>query len=369
MKNIFKFLFLLTFTVTLFSCDNEDQAQLTISPKGAGEITSPEAGTVFVLNPEENQTNTIFTITWNSANYDVPTAINYVVEFAKAGTAFAEPFVAGSTSNTYLSLNIGEFNGAVVGAGLTPFTQEELEVRITSTVGRLGSTPQISEPITILVTPFTTDLPIIAVPGYHQGWKPATAPLLASSAFGKTDYEGFVWLSIEGGDSEGFKFVGPDATGFIDWGAGPEYGDDGTFTGKLVTKDGKNCKVAATGYYFVKADTDKLTYTTEIMNWSLTGNATALSWPPGGSDGVAGNDYDMTYDPDTKTLSVTLDLTANFIKFRANDAWDINLGDTGADGLLEFGGSDIAISEAGNYTVTLDLSKPREYTYSLVKNN
>ncbi|MDO9039695.1 MAG: SusE domain-containing protein [Lutibacter sp.] len=359
MKNIFKFLFLLTLTVAAFSCDNEDQDQLTISPKGEGEITSPEAGTVYVLNPEEDQTNTIFTLTWNGADYDVPTEITYVVEFAKAGTSFAEPFVVGSTNKTNYSMNVGEFNGAVVATGLTPFSQEGLDVRITSTVGAVGSTPQVSDVISILVTPFTTDLPLISVPGNHQGWDPTTAPTLAASGYGKTDYVGYVWLD------GGHKFTAPNALGNFNWDL--NWGDDGTFTGKLKVNAADNCNAAA-GYYYIKANTSNaeilqflpaLSYTETPMSWGLIGNATPTGWD---------SDTNMVYDAATKTLSITMNLTADKIKFRANDSWDVNLGDNGADGSLEYGGSDIAVPAAGNYTVILDLTSPREYTYTLIKN-
>ena len=56
------------------------------------------------------------------------------------------------------------------------------------------------------------------------------------------------------------------------------------------------------------------------------------------------------------------------LRFRANDAWDWNYGDTGADVLLDLGGDNIAVPTGGNYTVVLDLSNPREYTYSLTLN-
>ena len=365
MKNIFKVLFLSILLVTITSCDNEDTVQLTLAPQGSGVITEPAQGTTIVLNPEESQTNPAITINWTSSSYGTPTEITYVVEVALAGTDFEVPFIAASTTNRYVTWNIGELNNIAVSAGLSPFIEGELAIRLVSTVGTVGSQEQVSETVIIFVTPFTTDLPKIAVPGMHQGWDPGTAPLLASSGFGETDYEGYVWLIIEG--DEGFKFLAPDETGGFFWG-NTDWGDDGTNTGKLVADDEVNCKVEDDGYYLVKVDTDELTYSTEIMNWSLTGDATPLSWPPGDSDGVAGNDHDMTYNSDTKTLSVTLDLTAASIKFRANDAWTVNLGDNDADGSLEFGGSDIAVSEAGNYTVILDLSTPREYTYSLVKN-
>lgn len=352
MKNIFKFLFLLTFAVAAFSCDNEDQDQLTLSPKGAGEITSPEAGTVYVLNPTENQTNTIFTLTWNSADYDVPTEITYVVEFAKAGTSFAEPFKVGSTNKTNYSMNIGEFNGAAVATGLTPFTQEGLDIRITSTVGSLGSTPQVSETVSILVTAFTTDLPKISVPGNHQGWDPATAPTLAASGFGKTDYVGYVWLD------GGHKFVAPNETGGFFWG-NTDWGWNGTDAGKLVETDEKDL-VATAGYYYVQADTALLTYKETAVSWGIIGAATPTGWD---------SDTDLVYNAATRTLSVDINLTAGGWKFRGNNEWGaFEFGSLNADGFLQAGGDFIFDGTPGNYRVVLDLSNPRAYTYTLTPN-
>jgi len=58
-------------------------------------------------------------------------------------------------------------------------------------------------------------------------------------------------------------------------------------------------------------------------------------------------------------LKITADLVVGEIKFRANDAWDLALGGT-VDALTTSGGN-LAIAAAGNYTITLDLSKA---TYS-----
>jgi len=75
----------------------------------------------------------------------------------------------------------------------------------------------------------------------------------------------------------------------------------------------------------------------------------------------------MVYQVETGTLTLTLDLTAGALKFRANDAWDINLGDDDANGSLEYNGADIIISDPGNYSVELILNVPK-YTYNLTKN-
>jgi len=358
MKKVFKLLFLSLFVIAFVSCNNQDSKQLTISASGSGQITAPVSGFTFVLNPLENQTNTALTLTWNPANYGIPTAITYKVEFAKTGTDFATPFTAGSTSSTTLSWTVGELNGAVTSAGLAPFVEGSLDVRIISTVGSVGSTPQISDVITILITPFTTDLPKISVPGEHQGWDPATAPTLAASAFGKTDYEGYVWLTNAA--NKGFKFAAPNAQGNFNWDL--NWGDDGTFTGILKENSDVNCKVKDPGYYFVKANTDPtiLTYSTTAVSWGIIGAATPTGWV---------SDTDLVYDPATRTLSVDIDLIPGDFKFRGNNKWgQFDLGTIDSDGFLQFGGNLTFSGAAGNYHVVLDLSNPREYTYSLTKN-
>lgn len=337
----------------IVSCDNEDSELLTLSEQGSGEITAPLTGTKIVLNPVESQTNPALTINWTPSAYGTPTEITYVVEVALAGTDFADPFKAASTTNRYVSWNVSELNNIAVSAGLTPFSEGSMDLRILSTVGTKGSLLQTSEKITILVTPFTTALPKIAVPGNHQGWDPATAPLLASSAFGKTDYEGYVWLD------GGFKFIAPNETGGFFWG-NTDWGWDGTTVGVLVEKDEKDLTATAS-YYFVKADTDKLTYSFKAVSWGIIGAATPTGWD---------SDTDLIYNPATKTLSVNINLTPGPFKFRGNNDWGtgFDLGTLDSDGYLQGGGDLTFDGTAGNYKVVLDLSNPRKYTYSITAN-
>ena len=356
MKYLYKFC-LITFTLFFISCNNDDD-NLQISEGSFGNILTPEAGQSIILNPFENQTNTAITVSWENATYTVPTAINYTAEIATSGTNFENSIAIGNTNSNALSFDIASFNGYVEQAGLLPFVEGNLDLRIKSDVGDENVLPQYSEPITIMVTPFTTDLPRLAVPGNHQGWNPSEdevdyVPYLASSAFGETDYEGYVWLNGE------YKFVAPDITGIFQWG-NTDWGDDGSFAGVLVETDESNC-TATEGYYLVMADTDALTYSATMYNWGLIGSATPDNWD---------SDQDMIYDPVSKTWTITLNLTAEEIKFRANDGWDWAYGDNDADGSLESidGAANITVPSAGNYTVVLDLSTPREYTYSLILN-
>jgi hypothetical protein len=55
----------------------------------------------------------------------------------------------------------------------------------------------------------------------------------------------------------------------------------------------------------------------------------------------------------------------NGMKFRANNNWDFNFGDTGADGTLEAEVLILVLLQV-LYLITLDLS-PRAYTYTMVK--
>ena len=71
---------------------------------------------------------------------------------------------------------------------------------------------------------------------------------------------------------------------------------------------------------------------------------------------------------ETTSITITVALVGGQeLKFRANDAWTLNYGDDGANGVLEEGGANIAVAASGTYKITLDLSKSRAYTYTLEK--
>ncbi len=180
------------------------------------------------------------------------------------------------------------------------------------------------------------------LPGSHQGWDPSTAPTLLSP-FNDGNYFGYQYFPA----GTEFKFTdNPDWS--VNWG---DDGADGT-----LESGGSNISVADAGYYQIKVNLNSGTYTMLKTTWGLIGSATPDQW---------NSDQDMTYNQGTDTWSITLPLTADEIKFRANDDWTLNYGDNGPDGILEEGGANIAIASAGTYTVTLDLSDDNGYTYSV----
>lgn len=348
MKNKFKIVLVALVFASLWSCTDEQNFQI-LNPKGDFVVVTPEAGTSIVLTPEL-QTNPAITLTWENADFTTPTQITYTVEMALTGTEFADIITAATSNGNNVTWTVADLNGAAVAAGLTPFTEGSVDVRVKATA---GGQDQYSNVINLLITTYSTDLPKLAVPGNHQGWNPPSAPRIAASSFGETDYEGYVWLDGE------FKFVGPTPAGVFDWGAGPDYGDDGSFSGVLVETGESNC-TAATGYYRVRANTTTLTYSTEPAAWGIIGAATPLGWD---------NSTNLTYNATNKTWEGDLAMTAGEFKFRANGAWTINLGgDPDADGSMNYDGPNLSVAAAGSYHVVLDLSNPRQYTYSLTAN-
>lgn len=347
MKNIFKTILAFVLAVNLTSC--EDESNLAYVNEAADfRITSPISGSAVVLNADY-PTNPALTVTWESAEYGTPTAVNYTVEIALAGSEFANVTEITSTNNNYASVTVDQLNGASVGAGLSPFSEGGIDIRIKASIGTNNEMVKYSNTITYLVTPYSTELPQLAVPGNHQGWNPPTAPRIASSAFGETDYEGYIWLD------GGFKFVAPDQAGNYNWG-NTDWGDDGTFSGTLAESGESDCTATA-GYYRVRANTETLVYSVEPTTWGIVGAATPGSWD---------NSTALTYNSTTKKWEGTVVMTAGEFKFRANNAWAINLGgDSDEDGSMNYDGPNLSVSAGGTYSVVLDLSNPRQYTYTV----
>ncbi len=115
--------------------------------------------------------------------------------------------------------------------------------------------------------------------------------------------------------------------------------------GTLDTEDDNNIPSpgVAADYAFELDLSTPLNYTYSANRWGVIGSATPDAWD---------SDQDMTWDDVSGLFTLTVDLVVGEIKFRANDDWVINWG--GDIGAMTQDGANIAISEAGNYTLTLD---------------
>jgi len=85
-------------------------------------------------------------------------------------------------------------------------------------------------------------------------------------------------------------------------------------------------------------------YTYSVHRWGVIGGATP--------DPTWGSDFNMSWDAENSVFTITIDLTAGEFKFRADDGWAVNFGGD-LDNLTQ-DGSNLSVSENGNYTLTLD---------------
>ena len=339
---------------SLLSCKKDDTKAVLKSSPGAPVLTIP-GGAAMVLD-SANKSQALY-YKWAAVDFGATVVVTYTVQMDKQGNNFSHATGLGAV-NSLLTFAVltGDLNSKLLPLLFDPSVPEALpmEFRIKTIVKDKDGNPidsikpVYSAAVQQLITPYYAPIvyPLLNVPGSYQAWNPADMTTTIASVASNDKYEGYMYF--------------PDANTEFKYAKGSwdaNWGDTGA-NGSLEP-GGDNIKAAEAGYYKLNADMVGLTHTFTKTTWGLIGDAT-----PGGWD----TDTDMTYDVAGKIWTVTVNLTAAKIKFRANKAWDLNYGDDGGDGSLEAGGADIAVTEgAGNYTVTLNLSNP-VYKYKLVKN-
>lgn len=182
--------------------------------------------------------------------------------------------------------------------------------------------------------------------GSPEDW--SAGPLLTPNHDGTTTYRWYGVIQLSEGE---FKVA--DGTTWL--GVGGVTDNSGVLTGT------DNLIVAAedAGFYYVTVTTadegSTWNVTIDKASFGVIGSATAAIT---GGDGWA-SDIDMTEDENSFTL--TTDLGVGEYKFRANDAWEYNLG--GDMGGLTHNGANLAIATEGSYTITLTTAD-RGVTYT-----
>lgn len=356
MKTLFNIILLVA---VFISCEkDEDKAYLSSAP-GKPAIMNPSDGTEKVLTAADSAVEVKFD--WSAAEFGYPAEVLYTLQMDKAGNNFAEPVtVATVTSNNSASLITYELNSRLLGMGLNFGEASDIELRLRAVVNGINSSAftdtLFSDAIKMTVTPFEVIVvyPKLWVPGSYQAWDPPSAHLLYDLKLNDR-YQGYIWFPDANTEFKLLKV--PDWIEATTVGDPVTGGTSGTL--QIGAWGGNNVVVAGgPGYFRINADLSAATYSWSKTDWGLVGSAT-----PGGWDA----DQDMTFDTSTETWSITLNLVAGEIKFRANDDWALNYGDDGFNGSLEENGENIPIAEAGNYTITLDLREP-PYSYTVVKN-
>jgi hypothetical protein len=342
-----KYLTLLLATVLLAQSCSDEKLDPVVKLGNAPTLTSPSGGASFELK-EADAANIVSDFTWTAADFGFDAAVSYTLEVDKAGNSFQAPVVLGVTSGLSIEdVTVEKLNSILLAKELPDGVPADLELRVTAKISNDVET-LISTTLAFQATPYETVVvyPQLQVPGSYQGWDPSNNSTIIFSTKSDEKYEGYIYY--------------PDADSKYKFTKGPSWdtnwGDDGA-DGSLEP-NGADIALVEAGMYRLNVDLNNLTHAHVLTNWGLIGSATSTGWD---------SDTDMTYDAATGHLTITTDLAAGEIKFRANDAWDINLGDDGPNGKLEYNGANIVIAEAGNYTIDLILNVAK-YTYTVTKN-
>ena len=174
----------------------------------------------------------------------------------------------------------------------------------------------------------------IYVPGNHQGWAPDKAAALQSPNFDGV-YVGYTYLNGN------FKF-----TKERNWNGEYNFNDFATKDDIFFNNDGSNINISEEGFYQIKADVASSNLSAVKTTWGIIGPA---------QDGGWDTDTDMTWNAADESWTATVELAADEFKFRANDAWAINVGGS-LDNLTQDGGN-LKVTEAGTYEVKLFLTR------------
>lgn len=348
------YIYILVAAVLFGACEDEAEKVMISSNPVGPTLSSPGAdGMEFV---KEDAAESI-EYSWSEADYGFDASVTYIVQIGMDETFAASANIV-SSQELSGSAVVGDINGILLSWGLPIDEQATIKARVFSTVNANVDTI-FSAVSDFTVTPYETliDYPIIYVPGAYQGWSPgADNGRLYSYGFNSV-YEGIVRIVDAGaGDPSAnteFKLT-PEANWDNSWGLGSLTANGDDYSGAIDGGDNISVKP---GVYMFSVDVSALTISMEKTDdWGIIGSAVPpYDWS---------SDVDLQYNGQRQLWELTTDLLDGELKFRANDDWGLNYGDTGADGTIDGGGDNIAVT-AGNYTIRLDLINEK---YELIAN-
>lgn len=364
-----KVLILTLLSVSIFSC-KKDELLNQVNP-GTLPVISSSASTLALK--EADKAEHAVTFKWTASDFNYDAAVQYTLQFAKQGTNFENPKNVVISANTLeKEYTVGDFNDLMalleLDFGVNSYIEVRVKASINSNVEAVYSYPKVMAVNTYEVI---VAYPTWYVPGAHQadvegvkgfyanpgedyGWNPGTAPEIKSLADNGI-YEGYINFPSATND---FKVTTDKSWSDAKGGANTGVDGNGVNTGTIG--GGDNMSVLGAGYYLLTVNANDNTYTAAPRVWGIIGDATPTGW---------GSDTNLTYDPLDAKLKITIELTGGkYIKFRANDNWDLAFGDKTGDKILDaLSGNDILVPEDGTYLVVMDLRNRGKLTYSLTK--
>ena len=328
------------------------------------QISAPEDVVAPVLSPVADINITAanlglesVTFEWSAADFGAQTQVNYAIEVAAAGQSDKVVVTSGVTETSavvsYESLNAV----LLYDLGLASGIAENVDFYVSAKVGEYAKVYSAPVTASATVTQAEKEYPKLTVAGSYayNNWTPGKGQFVYDFEGTDVKYSGVIDFG-EDVSALNFKFVG-EAWGNNEFSV-PSGEAQAAEAAELPLVAGGGDNISAyTTHRFYSLTLDK-SAPKVIKNFSFNslgviGDATPTGWDA---------DTDMEFNAAKQRFYVDITLTDGTIKFRANDAWDVNWG--GADGVLASGADNIPVT-AGNYRIYVNLNDPANPTYEL----
>jgi hypothetical protein len=331
----------------LFSC-TDNETKYVINTPAAGGFVLTASKTTVTLAESGAGSRTAIAFQWDSLTYGVSTPVTYTIQMDTLNGNFTSPVEEEIATNTYsISYSDSILNKKLLNQlKLKGNVQSKIKVRLQANLA-FGNLPVYSDTLTINVTPYIVAKVVsyLYMPGVLSA-NDYTTKICSRENDGI--YEGYV----KAAQWANFNFTNKGD------GTGTWYGSTPNSLYSLDSNSDKwNIWFDEGGYFLVKADLNTMTWSKKaITSVCVTGdfNSWSLTSDP------------MTYDETNKvwTASCNISTIGWGLKFVINGDWTFFYGsnDTGE---LTLGGNNIVPASTGTKTITMDLSKPEKYTYTI----
>ena len=339
-------------------CQKPEMIQIAAPEDVVAPVLEAVEGPVEIT--PDNMVGSKVTFVWSAADYGVATQVNYALEAATAAAPETKVSITSGLTKTtvdvdYETLNGILFNDLKLGDGVA----EDVLFTVSAKVGEYA--PIYSNTITVSckVTAAEKQYAKLTVAGSYayNNWSPGKGQFVFDFAGTDAQYSGVIDFG-EDVSALQFKFVG-EAWGNNEFSVpSGEAQTPEAAELPLVAGGGDNISAYTTHrYYSLTLDkgTPKVIKNFSFNSLGVIGDATPTGWDA---------DTDMQFNAEKQRFYVDITLIDGKIKFRADDAWDVNWG--GAEGALSAGGADIAVA-AGDYRIYVNLNDPANPTYELNK--
>ncbi|MUH37731.1 SusF/SusE family outer membrane protein [Zobellia amurskyensis] len=328
---VFIYASIVAMALLVTGCSDDDE-NIRVSDAASTQLTLSSTD---ALNLTRDMTGeTVLGLNWSAPDFGFSGAVptyNVVVGVDAATEAVPTRINVGNVLNKDFFAE--ELNEAVADAGALAGLENEVKIWVEALLGKdivATSTAQVLT-VTGYATSFDLSSPWGLVgPATLNGWDGPDVPVYATAI--ANEFVAYATLT------DGELKIRRDNDWTVNYG---DTGADGT-----LDLDGDNIQVLA-GTYKVMFSLNDFSYTIEPFTWGLVGDATPTGWD--------GPDTQLTYDSSTDQWRAVVTLTDGEMKFRQNNDWAVNFGDSGADGTIEENGDNILV-EAGNYLVSVDFT-------------